>query len=312
MLTQQQLNTLLTILNKHTRVLISSVLGPTYLTPQEVAELIRVGINPHLLYSQSGDYIFTAYQFGMLSNIMKTDAKKLKYNELLNHIESQEYLKPTIQEQAMVHSIKRQTLRDIKAIEGRIFNDINHIINDKENQEIIRQQQEEVIREHIIQGLLEQRTASDISREISRKTGDWSRNFGRIVEYHAHTAFEEGRAAMIQRQTGNKDQLVYKEVYPGACKHCIKLYLTAGLGSEPKLFKLSELKKNGNNINRKVNDWLPVITATHPHCRCMLRRYFEGSNWSDEKKEFVYDKPVKPKRKRPKVKVTINGKDYYG
>ena len=61
-------------------------------------------------------------------------------------------------------------------------------------------------------------------------------------------------------------QKVFKDVFVGGCRHCIRLYLTGGIGSQPKIFKISDLIANGDNIGVKVNDWKPVISSTHPHC----------------------------------------------
>lgn len=58
-----------------------------------------------------------------------------------------------------------------------------------------------------------------------------------------------------------------QSIWSGNCRHCIRLYLTAGIGSEPKLFTAEELIGNGTNIGRRVADWKPtIITAVHPFC----------------------------------------------
>jgi hypothetical protein len=76
------------------------------------------------------------------------------------------------------------------------------------------------------QGLDKRQTVTQIAHEIARKTGDWGRNFDRIIETASQNAFEQGKAAEIQRRNPDKDPLVYKIPQDGACKHCIRLYLT--------------------------------------------------------------------------------------
>jgi hypothetical protein len=77
-------------------------------------------------------------------------------------------------------------------------------------------------------------------------------------------------------------------IWTGNCRHCIKAYLTNGIGSQPKIFKLSTLEANGTNVGKKVNDWLPVVGGMHPYCRCNLHKLLSGQEWDEEKKEFRF------------------------
>ena len=97
------------------------------------------------------------------------------------------------------------------------------------------------------------------------------------------------------------DAEVYFDVYPGACMACRELYLTdpENPDSEPKIFKLSELIENGNNIGRKRADWLPTISPTHPYCRCTLNYKQPGFAWDEEVR--AYTKPIKRVPKNPKL-----------
>ena len=123
-----------------------------------------------------------------------------------------------------------------------------------------------------------------------------------------HTAYEEGRAANIEYELG-KDAIVYKDVYPGACRHCIRLYLTNGFGSQPRLFKLSALRANGTNIGRKPVDWLAVLGPIHPWCRCTLNKLPPGYKWDDKTKDFVPPANyVIGDWRKSKIKITIGDK----
>lgn len=108
---------------------------------------------------------------------------------------------------------------------------------------------------------------------------------------------------MIINQHG-LDTRVYKEVYPGACRFCLNLYTTAGAGSKPRIFKLSELIQNGDNIGRKSKDWKPVVGPVHPFCRCSTRYIPDNYVWDDKLQTFVPPKDYKSKVER-KSKVTI-------
>lgn len=264
MFTPTQINNLLEVLRKQNLFFISSKLGPDYLSQDEIRRLQYFGINPFHQYSNKTDIVLQMFHFGMISDaIGELDAKKTKYNDLIQYFESGDYIPLTKTQKSTLDSIKRQFLGDIKANEGRVFQDVNNIIAKEEKKN--RLAYEKVIRDEILSGTLKRKTSKQIAQELAKKTGDWSRNFNRIVEYVSHQAFDEGRAAMIEDKYGD-DTKVYKNVFDGACKHCIKAYLTAGIGSKPIIFKLSTLKANGSNIGRKVDEYKPVIGNHHPHC----------------------------------------------
>lgn len=50
------------------------------------------------------------------------------------------------------------------------------------------------------------------------------------------------------------------------CPDCVRLHLTAGPGSPPRIFKLSELQANGTNVGKKRAAWKAVIGPVHPWC----------------------------------------------
>ncbi len=304
-----QINSLLDILKNQNLVFIGKQLGADYLTQDELHRLQSVGINPYHFYKPEQDNLLMAFHFGMISDaIGDKDSKDLSFDNLKSYFQKGEFIPLTEKERNTLNSIKKQTLNDIKSLEGRIFNDVNNIISKEEKNS--RVAYEKVIRDTIEAGKIKRQTSKQIARELAIKTGDWNRNFERIVNYAAHQAFDEGRAAMYERNHGD-NVLVYKDVFNGACKHCIRLYLTSGFGSEPIIFKLSALKENGTNIGRKVEEWKPVIGSTHPNCRCTLNRYESEFDWDREKRSFSTKKENKPGKQlsvvgnRNKVKVTL-------
>lgn len=312
MFTIEQINRLLEVIRKNNLVFISKKLGLNYLTQDEIRRLQYFGINPYHLYDKKHDILEQMFHFGMISDaIGDFDSKKVKYKDLLEYFESGDYIPLTRQQLHSLDSIRKQFLGDIKANEGRIFQDINNIISKEEKKN--RAAYEKVIRDEILAGTVKKKTSRQIAQELGKKTGDWSRDFQKIVEYVSHQAFDEGRAAMIEDKYG-RDSKVYKSVYPGACKHCIDLYLTAGMGSRPIIFKLDTLKDNGTNIGRKVKDWKPVIGSTHPHCRCTIHQYDPLYDWNTKTRSFIIPtknkKPLAKTMNRKPIRVKFNGKEY--
>jgi len=110
-----------------------------------------------------------------------------------------------------------------------------------------------------------------------------------------------------------------KYIWSGNCKHCVSAYLTAGIGSEPKVFYISELRENATNVGRKTADWKPVIGPVHPYCRCTLIKApinmtlidLRAGKWEWDGSKFKNVELNKKKVERPKVKVTVNGNTRY-
>lgn len=294
MLNIKQIYELLDILNKQNLIFISSKLGPNYLSNEELDRLKSWGIDPIDIYNEVEDVVLTSFNFGILSDaIGEIDAKKVDFNAMKEYLSSGKHIPLTSIEKNTIASIKKQYLGDIKANNNRIFSDVNNIIDQSEKKNRIAY--EKIIRDEVEGGTLLKKTNSQIAIELARKTGDWSRNFKRIVEYISHTAFNEGRAAFYEDKFG-QDVLVYFQVFEGACNHCVKAYLKGGVSDDPKIFKLSDLKKNGSNIGRRVDEYKPTISSLHPYCRCTL-------HVSDEQKQ-------KTKINRKPIKIIFNNKVY--
>lgn len=100
-------------------------------------------------------------------------------------------------------------------------------------------------------------------------------------------------------------------MWTGNCKHCIRLYLTDGIGSEPRLFSYEELAANSTNVGRNVNDWKPTIYATHPYCRCDLRIKRNSKDVWNDKKGIFEPEPVKDKVKsKGDIKIVVGDKTF--
>jgi hypothetical protein len=286
-----QIQNLFDIIEKQTAVFVASSIGPDYLSDKDKENLNKVGINHDELYSIAKDPIFLQYQLGAISKIIKGSAlKELNYDELRRMVQKGQYVDLNAQEKAVLESIKRQSLADIKSHHGRIFSDLTGIVNQQELKGRIAQ--EEFLRNEIYEGKMRRESTRQIVSNIQKKTGDWSRDFSRIVDFVSHKAFEEGRGAMMRRMYGSEVS-VWVHTQSGACKHCEKLYSTNGRNSAAKIFKLSDLEANGTNIGKKVADWLPVVPPAHPHCRCNIMV-------SEEKQKVD----------RKKIKIKIGEKEY--
>lgn len=305
MLTPNQISELLQIIDKNQAIAIGRELGLSFLTEQDLETLFRFGVDVNSLYSPANDSIFTSFHLGMLAeSLYAARINQLSYKQLRDYISKGKYVPITTRDQIIIDSIKAQAFNDVRTLGGRIFRDVNQILIDN----TLREQQR-FLRDEIAASLLDKKITRKAANDISEKTGDWSRDFDRIITYVSTQAFEEGKAAMIVKNYDDQDPLVYKRVFENACKHCVRLYLTDGPGSAPRIFKLSQLKANGTNIGRKVVDWLPTLGPVHPYCRCMLNHYKPNSKWNTDKK--VFETPTVSEFKRKPIRVWIGGKEEF-
>lgn len=305
----QDTQELLRIIDKNQLAIIGSELGDEFLTAADRELLQKYGIDPDKIYYPEFSSIDTSFHFGMLAEALGAlEAKQLTIADLRSYVKEGKYLPISERQKATLANIKMQTFASVKAMNGKIFTDVNNVV-------VSKLSQQQFLADELKEGISKHKTVSQIAHSIAEKTGDWSRNFDRIIETESQNAFELGKAAEIERQSlPGEDPLVYKQPQNGACKHCIRLYLTNGMGSEPIIFKLSQLIANGSNIGRKAADWLAVVGTVHPFCRCPLMKKPEGFLWNKETRSFSIPDPEYKKmteQQRKLIKTIIGGKVRY-
>lgn len=122
------------------------------------------------------------------------------------------------------------------------------------------------------------------SSELYHTMEDKARDWDRVAFYEIYDAKGQGQAIDMIEKLG-AEQLVYKRPLPTACPQCRHLYLEED-GTTPRLFRVGDLLRNGNNVGRKPHpvrggevvpggrpDGQETLRATagliHPWCACM-------------------------------------------
>jgi len=279
------------------------------LSPEHLRELLHI-IEAHHLHTidDNNSNVTQAYKFGVLSEALGDQrAKQMTYPELKRFIQSGQFVPLNSKEQATLRSLKYHAYSDITNLGRRIGTSVE--IDSLETAQQRRTKYEEIIQEEAERTVANRESTAQMVSRLGRRTGDWQRDLGRISDFVLHSAFDEGRAAGIERGSGG-DARVYKDVYPGACKHCIRLYLSSGVGSKPLIFRLDELRDNGTNVGKKVADWKAVIGPVHPWCRCTLHEVPKGYEWNEETQSFSTRAEFQRRvRRRSRVSVTVGGKE---
>lgn len=262
--TPDQIQELLKVIEFHHIFFIGNNIGPSVLSEIDKNILRANGIDLDKLISEDTNLISQAFKFGVLAAALgDKNTKTLTYDDFSKYIKRGEYIPLVSSEKYALEALKTQAYNDIKGLGNKISKDVGIIhIEASEEQ---RREYEKIIEKTAEQSISKREGVKGMVSRLGTLTEDWTRDFGRISDYIMNNAYQEGRARKIEENLG-KDALVYKDVFPGACKHCIPAYLTNGLGSQPRVFKLSALRANGTNIGKKTIEWRPVLGSMHPWC----------------------------------------------
>lgn len=255
-------------------------------------------------------YLDHAFRFGIISTSLKeAELKNWNYSKLKWYIKTNQFMPLTPLEKNVLDNIKHQSFKDIKGLGNKVSDDLTKILIDVDKEK--RFKYEELIREEAIKTVQNRETVRDLVSRIGNRTQDWNRNLGRIADFIMHKAFDEGRVMTLLQEKGEKAE-VYKDVYLGACDSCIKAYTTAGIGSQPIIFTIEEILKNGDNIGRKVNEWLPVVGPMHPYCRCTIHELPLNREWDPMTGGFTkFVEGIKPKIRKTKMRVRIGNEEKF-
>lgn len=296
--TRQQTEKLMDIIDFHTAMFITTQMGDNVLSSRDRYMLKKFGFDIRKIVQKYPPYL-QSFLFGRLTGwLSENQASSLVYKDFEKHLKSGQYFPLTSQEQTMYDLSLQRSYSHIKNLGVR------------RKDELTRQINEEEVRRELSEAISKRKSIQNIISNWGHKHENWQRDYGRIAETEMNSIFQLGRTMQLKEKYG-EDSKVFKNVFPGACRHCIRLYLTGGIGSKPKLFTIAELQANGSNIGRKVADWKPVVESTHPFCRCTVQYVPEGMEWSEEKKMFVY--PEKYERKierKSKIKITVGDKKF--
>lgn len=244
-----------------------------------------------------------AYQFGIISQALGDKrSKEMNFNDLKNFIASKNYIPLTSSEKQTLEYVKQQMYSDIKGLGNIISKDFSQVAIEVDRKR--RFEYENIIRDETSKAIENRKSVQELASELGHKTKDWARDFDRIADYTMHNAYQHGIASQLLKQYGD-DCKVFFSVYDQACDHCVRIYLTDGSGSEPKVFKLKDVIANGSNIGRKVVDWLPSISPLHPWCRCTMHNFPENGVWDKDKKQFIISRNNYGVERKSKIKITI-------
>jgi len=291
----EHIHELRALVERYHQAFIAGVIGPDTLRPGDVQRLIDAGILPqdlaftfqpgaHELPPRAMRAIEDAYRYGhVLASARSLDEKRLRgrmtYKQFVEGWAPSHPLSE--REEAAITWLQHSAAASITGLGNRIAADFSTIAIEADAN--VRRRYAGLIGETLEENVARRDTWREAVSELGRKTGDYSRDFGRIAATEKMKAMQEGIATGLISQYGDPDDImVAKQPNPDACPDCIRLHLTGGPGTNPRIFKLSELVENGTNVGRHRDDWLAVVGATHPWCGCELIHVPEGMGFDDQ------------------------------
>lgn len=303
MFSSTEIREILHTISHHYSLMIFSSLGEEVLSADDLRTLESHGVNLDSFKLEYPVYM-QAFLLGRLTAILKeSQSKQLTPRDFKQYIDKGQFIPLSQRERAEYEISREMTYGHLKGL-------ANKVVGETRNK-LLEQNKMQLINAAISEDVKDRKSIQSIVSDLGHRTGEWDRDWKRIVVTEMQNIYNQGRASMFREKFGENVQ-VWKQVFPKACRHCIRLYLTAGIGSDPIIFSLAELVSNGTNIGRAVADWKPVVGATHPHCRCDLRSVHAGQIWDAKLGTFTYGGERERKVIRTsKIKVTVGEKEFF-
>lgn len=248
----------------HTALAIG-MLGEEVATKDEIARLVKLGILP----KSASKIIDDAFSYGMLLTEIRTQVARgtARIDKVtLDAMRARLKERPTPltpHEEAAASAARQHAATYVRGLGNKVADDFT--TRAIEADKGLRRKFGAMIAETVSEGAERRNAWRKIKSEMGHKSGDWARDFERIAATEKQRAVQEGYATRLREREG-EDALVAKVPTPSACEHCVRLHLTDGAGSRPRVFRLSDLEANGTNVGRKAGAWRAVVGPTHPWC----------------------------------------------
>jgi len=301
MYTASDIQQIVDTINKHYSLLMFTTLGSEAMSEQDKLFLMSQGVDIDTIKLQFPEYS-QMFLLGRLTALLKEQqAAQLTQEDFQKYLERGQFVPLSPREQAEYEYSRAKTYNHLKGLANRIEGATRDIL--------LEDNKKQIISEEISTGVKDRLSVKSVVSNIGHRTEEWSRDWERIVRTEMQDIYNQGRTSEIIEKHG-VDVEVWKQTYEGACRHCIRLHLTNGLGSKPIVFKLSELIKNGTNIGLRVADWKAVIGPTHPYCRCDIRHADPAKRWDDELKQWVFKEIERKVIRTSKIKMMVGDKEF--
>lgn len=305
MFSAAEIDKIVSAIEYHYSLMIFTSLGADALPEADKLFLESYGVNVAEIDLKYPPY-YRNFLLGRLTAILRAqDVNQLTPEDFKIYIERGQFVPLSAREREEYEIARAKTYNHIKGLADKITGQTRDIL--------LEQNKMDLIADELLEGVRARKSAQQIISTLGHRTEEWDRDWRRIVVTELQDIYNLGRAVEFAKKYSD-DVLVWKQVYEKACRHCISLYLTQGIGSQPRVFKLKDLRLNGTNISLKTFEWKPIVGTTHPHCRCDLMIMFKGQVWNDATQRWEYpqsDEAPERKKSTTKTKMMIGDKEFW-
>lgn len=290
--TPAQLETIKQIVRDYHSAFAAGMFGHDTLPAGDVQRLMDAGVMP-----QDLAYIFQpapgelpppveritdlAYQYGAI--LAKPEQQKaargMTADQFRAHLEKTRPELNPVERQAMAFA-RFNAAEHVRGMGDRISLEVGTMVRDADAEQ--RRRYMGTIQRELEDKIDKRKTWRELASEIGHATGDWSRDMQRVAATENQFAMQEGYARELAQGRDPAEVRVFKRPSPDACPDCVRLHLTAGQGSAPRVFKLEELMANGTNVGRKRAAWKPTVGPVHPWCACEMNELPAGWGFDEE------------------------------
>jgi hypothetical protein len=287
------------IVRLHTSWFTVALLGKDAITKEELQELEKYGKLP---LDETLDFAKKSYVLGRLRSLLKSsEYKKLNFEEIVEKTDTEKFT--TLEEYVLQH-VKLHAAEGIKRLADDVAAGAFSRLAEATQQTINEAAVRGIIRDKVELALLEkqnsQKLASTLAKEL--KTG-WNRDWRRVAETELHHAKQMGSAQAIVNKVGvyknsdGSDSLVSIVPSPDRCDDCGSHFLDSE--GNPKVFRLSQLLKQGTNADSKVkhtrsgglhNHWKTTVPPLHPRCYSKYTDVLTRRGWIPISEITIADK----------------------
>ena len=305
--TTHQIAELLKLIDLQTVYLIGRNLGEEALTNDDKELLKEFGIDMDSIVVSYPPYL-KAFLFGRLAALLsEQQGTQVTYDNFVKYIKSVEMEPLTRREKAEYEISRQKTYYHIKSFGERIKSNVSDVIINEDQS--VRLEEERVLSGEISRGILERKSLQSIVSNVGRKLKRWNVDWTKIVNTELQDIYNHGVAASIVKKHG-AEQKVYKDTYAGACRWCIKLHTSSGIGSEPIVFTMDDLYANGSNIGLPKEQWKATVGPIHPFCRCNIRPVLTHQEWDKKNKRYMTIAPKEKIKGAPTVKIKVGNQNF--
>lgn len=271
LLTQAQLLEIRQIILDYHNAFIANVVSPELIAPEILKRLKAKGLIDIQIKS-----IQDAYLYGqLLAHLENPAVATMTYEQFKQHLKRHPIPLTTVEKHA-IQMAEARAGQFCAGLGNRVDTATGTVLINADSD--LRNQLHTVIRDETSEAIARRESVGQLTSRLGWATQDFTRDWRRIANTEMQEAMQTGLAEKYKAKYGT-DILVAKVPMPDACEHCKRLFLKNGV---PRVFVLTDLQANGNNVGRKAADWLPTIGVVHPHCQCQLIRVPEGWGFNDE------------------------------